>query len=362
MSATIGQHQKKKEAIPAVIPLASVKLIFCPRSKPSDGSSHTGLFVSVQGTARVLRNSGVNAYVRPVLTRPEIETLIVQDQPSHIVVSALWLPTADLTWLAQTHPHIQFCVLCHSNIAFLQAEPNAITLLREAVDLELSSLGNFQVAANSANGAAGIADAWECPSIYLPNLYYLDDTVRVLRRKWSGGTLRIGAFGAIRPLKNPTASAFAALAIATTLSTNLDFYMNTNRNDQGWAQRLVPAVEAIFRNLPYAKLIKLPWLGWPDFRRQVRGMHLCLQPSFTETFNIVSADAVAEGIPSVVSNVIEWAPPHWKADPDDTEAIARAGRQLLADDHAALDGLNSLKKHNTSGVILWHHWLMSKLI
>jgi hypothetical protein len=345
-----------------MIPLSTVKLILCPRSKPGDGSSHTGLFISVTGTARVLRNSGVNAYVRPVLTRQDIVNLIVSDEPTHVVVSAIWLPSNDLMFLAQTYPHVQFAVLCHSNIAFLQAEPNAITLLREAVDLELSSLGNFQVAANSANGAAGIQDAWECPAVYLPNMYYLDDTVRVLRRKWTGGTLRIGAFGAIRPLKNPTASAFASLAIATHLSTNLEFYMNTTRNDQGWAHRLIPAVESIFRNLPYAKLIKLPWLGWPDFRRQVRGMHLCLQPSFTETFNIVSADAVAEGIPSVVSNVIEWAPSHWKADPDDTEAIARVGRHLVTDDHSAQDGLNALKKHNTSGTILWHQWLVSKLI
>jgi hypothetical protein len=344
-----------------LIELSSVKLILCPRHA-GGGVSHTGLVVSVQGTARVLRNNGVNAFVRAVSGRADIEKLIAAENPSHIVINALWLSTADLFYLVQTYTHVQFAVLCHSNIAFLQAEPNAITLLHDAVDLELSSIGNFQVAANSNNGAKGIQHAWECPAIYLPNLYYLDETVRVLRRKWSGGTLRIGAFGAIRPLKNPTASAFAALAIATALSTDLEFYVNDGRNDQGWATRLMPAVEAIFRGVPYAKLIKRGWADWAAFRRTVRGMHLMLQPSFTETFNIVTADGVAEGIASVVSNVIEWAPPHWRADPDDTEDIARVGRHLLHDQHSAQEGMEALTNHNRDGVHRWQTWLRSKLI
>lgn len=310
----------------------------------------------------MLRNAGINAFVRAVGSRADIEKLIAAEHPSHIVINALWLSTADLTYLVQTYVHVQFAVLCHSNIAFLQAEPNAITLLHDAVDLELSSVGNFQVAANSANGARGIQQAWECPALYLPNLYYLDDTVRVLRRKWSGGTLRIGAFGALRPLKNPTASAFSALAIATTLSTDLEFYINVGRNDQGWAGRLIPAIEAIFRGVPYARLVKKEWSNWTDFRRTVRGMHLMLQPSFTETFNIVTADGVAEGVASVVSNVIEWAPRHWRADPDDTEDIARVGRRLLQDEHSADEGMKALLSHNKDGVATWKAWLAGKLI
>jgi hypothetical protein len=341
--------------------LSAVKLILCPRSRGGDNVSHTGLVISVQGTARVLRNNNVNAFVRPVMTRQDIEGVIAREHPTHIVINALWLPTADLVYLVQTYVQIQFTVLCHSNIAFLQAEPNAITLLREAVDIELSSVGNFQVTVNSTNGKLGLEQAWECPAVYLPNLYYIDDTVRILRRRWSGGTLRIGAFGALRPLKNPTASAFASLAIAATMSTDLEFYINVGRNDQGWATRLLPAVEAIFRNMPHAKLVKVPWQSWEDFRRLVRGMHLMLQPSFTETFNIVSADGVAEGIPSVVSDAIEWAPAHWKANPDNTDDIARVGRYLLQDVHAVQEGLAALATHDKTGVALWQAWLTSKV-
>jgi hypothetical protein len=318
--------------------------------------------VSATHTARVLRTQGVNALVRPVKDAAEIEALILAESPSHLVINALWVPTNELARLSYKYTHVHFAVLCHSNMAFLQVEPNGIRLLHEAVDLELASLGNFSTAANSRAGVRGVMDSWEAPILYLPNLYYLDNTVRDNRRHWSGGTLRIGAFGALRPLKNPTGSAFAALAIATALHTNLEFHINTGRNDGGFATQLLRSVEAIFTGVPNAKLVKDTWAPWASFRGLVRSMHLLLQPSFTESFNVVTADGVAEGIPSVVSDVIEWAPAWWKASPDDTEAIARVGRHLVGDMHTGRDGLAALTAHNTDGVRVWLDFLRSKLV
>ena len=90
--------------------------------------------------------------------------------------------------------------------------------------------------------------------------------------------------------------------------------------------------------------------------------NISLQPSFTETFNVVTADGVAEGIPSVVGEVIEWAPRHWVANSDNTDDIARVGRHLLQDPHAAEDGVKALTAHNVDGVTRWKRWIGSKLI
>jgi hypothetical protein len=324
--------------------------------------SHTGLGVSAMNTAKVLRENGVNAVVRPVRDIKDLKDKIAKEKPSHVVINALWLSTMDLAGLVHAMMDTQFAVLVHSNIAFLQVESNGIKLLREAVDLEMSCVGNFNVAANSRSGVRGMQDAWEAPALYLPNLYFLDDTVRTHRPKWSGGTLRIGAFGAMRPLKNPTGSAFAALAIATNLGTNLEFHINSGRNDGGWADRLIKSVEAIFADLPGAKLVKNPWEPWAGFRKQVRHMHLLLQPSFTESFNVVTADGVAEGVASVVSDVIEWAPDWWKSSPDDTNNIARVGRTLLSDSHSGEDGAAALRSHNCDGVKQWTNWLSKKIV
>jgi hypothetical protein len=343
--------------------LKDVKCFLCPRNYTGfNHVSHTGLAVSATNTARVLRAKGINVIVRPVRDTAELETLILAESPTHVVINALWVPTQDLARLSYQYSHVHFVVLCHSNMAFLQAEPGGIRLLHQAVDLELASLGNFSVAANSRAGVRGVMDSWEAPMLYLPNLYFLDDTARPMRRHWSGGTLRIGAFGAMRPLKNPTTSAFAALAIANNLGTNLEFHINTGRNDGGQAARLERAVEAIFAGLPNAKLVKDTWQPWAGFRRQVRAMHLLLQPSFTESFNVVTADGVAEGVASVVSDVIEWAPAWWKVSPDDTEAIARCGRALISDAHTGRDGLTALTEHNISGVRAWSDFLAGKLV
>jgi hypothetical protein len=79
-------------------------------------------------------------------------------------------------------------------------------------------------------------------------------------------------------------------------------------------------------------------------------MHLLLQPSYTESFNMVTADGIAEGVPSVVSRAIDWAPEYWKADVDDVLDIARVGRQLLNDARATADGWRALVKFNHHGV------------
>lgn len=343
--------------------LSNVKLLLCPRNYTGFCHvSHTGLAVSATHTARVLRTKGINALVRPVKDSADLEALILREDPSHVVINALWVPTPELARLSYLYTHVHFAVLCHSNMAFLQVEPNGIRLLHEAVNLELSSLGNFSTAANSRAGVRGVMDSWEAPMLYLPNLYYLDDTARPMRPKWQGGTLRIGAFGAMRPLKNPTGSAFAALAIATNLGTNLEFHVNVGRNDGGWMAQLLRSVESIFTGMPNARLVKDTWQAWPDFRMLVRSMHLLLQPSFTESFNVVTADGVAEGIPSVVSDVIEWAPAWWKVPPDDTEAIGRTGRALLSDAHTGRDGLAALTAHNTAGVAAWSQFLAGKLV
>ncbi len=44
---------------------------------------------------------------------------------------------------------------------------------------------------------------------------------------------------------------------------------------------------------------------------------------------MVTADGIAEGVPSVVSEAIDWAPRSWKAPVDDANAMARIGRKLL---------------------------------
>jgi hypothetical protein len=65
---------------------------------------------------------------------------------------------------------------------------------------------------------------------------------------------------------------------------------------------------------------------------------------------MVTADGAAEGVASVVSEAIDWAPDDWKADVDDVLDIARVGRRLLCDTTAAEDGVRALENQTAEGI------------
>jgi hypothetical protein len=90
-------------------------------------------------------------------------------------------------------------------------------------------------------------------------------------------------------------------------------------------------------------------------------MNLLLQPSFTESFNMVTADGVSAGVPSVVSDAIEWVPAHWQAKADDALDIANKAAALLHDPTAAAEGWRSLQAHNAQGIRAWHKHLIPSL-
>jgi len=294
-------------------------------------------------------------YPKPNSRGANLADLIRQHNPTHVVTCAFWMSVEDMQSIVLANPYVTFAVNCHSNIAFLQAEPGGLKTARALVDLEMTTV-NFNLSGNSRGFVQSVEASWESPCAYLPNLYFLDNTAREYRPKWSGGTLRIGAFGALRPLKNPTVSAFAALEIATSMGTNLEFYVNVGRND-GWGTQTLQAVRAIVSNLPYAKLIEVPWQNWPAHRRLVRSMHVMIQPSFSESFNLVTADGAAEGVASAVGDVIEWAPDYWKAIPDNAHDVARVGLALLCNRNTGRDGIHALMRNNQTGVLAWKTWL-----
>jgi hypothetical protein len=280
----------------------------------------------------------------------------LQTQPaSHVVISAPWIPSAEIQDLINAHPDTQFAVNCHSNVGFLQADTNGVKLVRAAMEIETGTF-NFHLGGNSRRFCRWIQTAYGSPCTYLPNLYYLESTCTPHRPLYHGGTLRIGAFGATRPLKNFMSAAGAALEIARSMKSNIEFWLSAGRTEGG-GDTILRSAHAMLDGLPFVKIVQNGWQSWPNFRQSVGHMHLLLQPSYTESFNMVTADGIAEGVPSVVSDAIDWAPEHWKAEADDVFDIARIGRNLLVDPLAASDGLEALQAHNQDGIRAWMAFL-----
>ena len=174
-------------------------------------------------------------------------------------------------------------------------------------------------------------------------MYHLD-RIHPSRERYSGGTLRVGVFGATRALKNLMTASGAALQIANTMRAELELW-TLLRSQRGAARywKLFGRCWAACRTSGWSRT---GGKTWPQFRQTVRHMHLLMQPSYTESFNVVTADGIAEDVPSVVSDAIEWAPDSWKAPADDACAMAEVGRKLIRSRRAAAQGLSALKSHN----------------
>ena len=350
----------KSTAISYTSPSAERRVVITYKNFPvAHNVSHIGLGVSALNTAKVLRQNGIMCDVWPILGAKDLADRIAKTnpRPSHVVIGAPWIPTLDLqAFLVFKFPDIHFAVVCHSNAGFLSADPQAITNFRQDLDLEQGSL-NFFAGGNSKRFCRFIEESYQRPCLWLPNLYFLDSAAPTPLRPWSGGTLRIGSFGAVRPLKNTTTAAAAALEIAERLNTDVDFHVSVGRVEGGYT--VVRALEAMLNKSPRVRLVKDDWYQWPQFRHIVRSMHLLMQPSFSESFNMVSADGASESVPSVVSDAIDWAPDDWKADADDTGSVARIGRTLLRDPDAGSDGFYALQQHNTVGFTAWKEWVQA---
>ena len=314
--------------------------------------SHIGLGVSAINTAKVLRLHGIQAEVWPIVSPADLAKRLSAEDVGHVVISAPWIPTADLQNLSNTYPDVVFAMNCHSNVGFLQADANGVKLLREAMELETGTF-NFHVSGNSSKFCRWVRASFGVPCTFLPNLYYLDPNAKKATRPlWRSGLLRIGAFGATRPLKNFMSAAGAALEISRDLKADLELWVSAGRTEGG-GDTIIRAARALLNGVPHAKLVENGWQSWPQFRQTVANMHLLLQPSYTESFNMVTADGIAEGVTSVVTSAIDWAPNYWMADGDDVWEIARIGRQLLADPQAPQDGLDALTEHNRGGLDSW---------
>jgi hypothetical protein len=320
--------------------------------------SHIGLGVAAINTAKVLLHNGIKTAVWPITNAEDLRRRLLLNPARNVIISAPWIPSVELQALANDFPETEFSVNCHSNVGFLQADRNGVKLVRELMELEAGS-ANIHLAGNSRRFCEWIRFAFGSPCAYLPNLYYLHDEPLPVHRGFTGGTLRIGVFGATRPLKNMMSAAGAALEIARSLRAPLEFWVSAGRTEGG-GEVVLGAVKEMLSGLPGVNLVLNGWQTWPQFRRTVGSMHLLLQPSYTESFNMVTADGVAEGVPSVVSSAIDWAPHDWKADVDDTLAIARAGRRLLHDPIAAADGRRALVRYVADGVHSYKHFLKAQ--
>jgi glycosyltransferase involved in cell wall biosynthesis len=322
------------------------------------GLSCIGLAVAALTNARVLRQNGVHVPVFPVRHNidlvDEINAYEAEHKKplTHVVISAPWLSPHDLTDLLEAYPSIQFAIESHSNVGFLQADPSAVGYLRHYLKLA-RRYPNLKVAGNTARFTEWAEQVYNEKIVLLPNLYPLPKQIPL--RNALHVPLRIGLFGAVRPQKNFMTAAASALSISRYF-VQTELHMSTGgEGDGGDVSR---AIDQMVKDIPGFKLIRHRWQPWEEFIDVIAKMDLLLQPSYTESFNMITADGISVGVPSVVSEAITWAPDSWKADSDDALDIAQVGLNLLTKNAEA--GFKALKKHNAYALPYWFEYLTGR--
>lgn len=342
--------------------LKSARIALVYKASRQAGYSPAGLGIVATQTAKALRTAGIWAEAWGCNSGEALlERLRHVDgdalkrgepQITHVVIYAPWIPTETMAQIAEEFSKILFVTTSHSNFGFLAADPHAVRMLRETADLQMTTHnvrvgGNCRRFTDAATEVLGVSVEW------LPNLVPLDEYWPRPRNAWAGDCLRLGLFGAARILKNGLTAAAAACELAHRLRVPTELHLTTIE-DEGGTWR---AIEELCEGAPHLKLVRTGWLPWPRVLRLAGHMHLVLQPSFTESFNCVAAEAVRMGVPVVGAESIDWLPTRWQAKADDAEDVARVAEYLIKSPETVEDGRRALASYVARGLDVWKRFV-----
>ena len=295
---------------------------------------HSGLFNSASFVQSMLCQQGYDAQIVQVIDNNAIDREVSRRRPHLVIIEALWVVPEKFDVLRRLHPKVKWVVRLHSELPFLANEGVAFEWINQYIRMP-----NVYVSANSLTAqrdleqylaATPIKRSLLNKLIYLPNWYPVKSTTRASKAVLQvGDELHVGCFGAIRPMKNHLLQAAAAVEFAQARGLRCQFHVNAGRVEQR-GDVVLKNLRAFFTGLGGRHtLVQHSWLDRDAFLSVVGTMHIGLQVSFSETFNIVSADFVSEDVPIVTSPEVDWMPLFLTAEPTDVGSIVRAmGRAM----------------------------------
>jgi len=311
------------------------------KNQISNGLRTSALFV-----VEMLLAEGNRAKMVEAIDGNSIDALVSQNNPTKVVLEAIWVTPTKMAELQKLHPSVQWTVRIHSEVPFLAAEGNAISWIASYLQQ------GIEVAFNSAETARDFQIMGK--TSYLPNYYPLRKPRTI---KPSSVQLDVGCFGAIRPLKNQLIQAFAAIQYAKDKGKVLFFHMNGTRIEQDGNNNLKNIV-ALFDSLgEQFNLVLHPWAEHEDFLELIASMDMCLQVSYSESFNITSADAASMGVPLVGSEAIAWLPERSQADVNSVASMVEAMGK--ADTTNVQMNQWALTTYLRNTVVVWNQWIKS---
>ena len=263
----------------------------------------SGMFNSAALVSDMLNQSGVQSDVVTVIDNNCIDAQVSKFRPTTVFIEGYWVVPEKFDILKKIHPSVTWAVRCHSELTFLSQEGVAMEWTKKYLDRGIKIAANSPRMRDDFLAICEFSDNKELP--LLPNYYSTENFKQKDYTPYV--TVDIACFGALRPLKNQLVQAVAAIAWANKNYKLLRFHVNAGRIEtQGGSA--IKNIKALFANSRHT-LVEHDWAGHEEFLSILSGMDLSLQVSLTESFNIVTADALSVGTPSVVSSEIPFMYP-----------------------------------------------------
>jgi hypothetical protein len=193
--------------------------------------------------------------------------------------------------------------------------------------------------------------------IYLPNYYPVE--YKHKNFNYDKECIDISCFGAIRPLKNHLIQAHAALQFVTRINKTLRFHVNAGRIEMK-GEPVLNNLRGLFQQLAGIghQMINHLWTPKEEFLNLCSSMDIGMQISFSETFNIVGADHVSQGVPFIGSEEIPWLDPKYSANPVDTRDIAdKLHTTYCNPDSNIFDNQATLAAYSNAIPYVWKQYL-----
>lgn len=286
----------------------------------------TGLYNSASFMNDMLNKNGIHSEIVVVIDNNDIDREVTKHKPTHVIIEALWVVPSKFSVLCELHPNIKWIIRLHSEIPFIANEGIALDWIGD-----YAAFSNVFVAANSPRALRDvrlfIKTKFEWDNIdvfkkviYLPNYY--PEGFKVKDFDFDKETIDIACFGAVRPLKNHLIQALAAIEFADSIGKKLRFHINSGRVEQK-GDSVMKNLKELFTHVADSghELINNEWAPREEFLELCGKMDIGMQVSFSETFNIVAADLISQGVPIVGSNEIPWLSCFYGAKPTHTKSI-----------------------------------------
>lgn len=328
-----------------------MKILFLVKTAAEYGGSVMPSKAGLRNSARFVVDAintfpGVDAFLMFCRDGNEVNKWLHEFKPQICIIEAIWVTPHKLKELIRKYPHIRFVVRVHSKIPFLAMEGNAVEWIKEYSKHAIVSFNHIDT--GNEFEKLGIDNT------YLPNIYPAVEHRGCREISKRNNYFKIGCFGAIRPFKNQLAQAVAAILFAEKHRAAVHFYINYSRIEQR-GEGVLKNLRALFEGTRH-RLIEVEWLDHHDFVKLISTLDLCMQVSFTETFNIVTADCIASHVPVVVSEEINWLNgPKASIEPENIVKVL--GQVWHAREELIEDNIRDLNAYNHLALLKWFRFI-----